>query len=158
MEETTIYFSEIPAPITNMPYGLNKYSLIRFPVGDDIPCKLHKIKIRSGKFVMVFRSGPYRTEQGFVSKARYTEKESTLAEHMEWIRFLVQNGESVSDLPDFIYTHSGRTPSKDKEYLLKLSTKLGNFLSSKDVILLSTYLDLNVTPSKVIPQGRIKFM
>jgi len=158
MEETTIYFSDIPAPVTPMPDGMNRYSHICFPVGDDIPCKLHKIKVSGDRFVMVFRSGPYRTVDGFVSKARYTQKESTLSEHMEWIKFLVQNGESVSDLPDFIYSHSGRTYFKDKEYLLKLSTKLGNFLSSKDVILLSTYIDLDVTPSKVIPQGTIKFI
>jgi hypothetical protein len=153
MEPTILYISE--KKMEPLPEGCEIYRYNRFPIGDDIECKVHKILVYEDSFVIIFRTGPYLTQDGFDIKARYTEDRHPLSEHMRWIKFLFENGVSLESLPDFIYTAAVRDKDKDKKYLLQLCTLLGNFFKEK-IVILSTWLDLSTSPAVVRVQGKIK--
>jgi hypothetical protein len=152
MEPTILYISE--KKMQPLPEGCEIYRYHRFPVGNNVECQVHKILVYPDKFTIVFRTGPYMTSDGFDIKARYLEDTHPLVRHMYWIKFLFENGVSLDSLPDFIYTAADRTALKDKEYLLKLCTLLGNFFKDR-IVILSTWMDLSVIPNKVKIQGEI---
>lgn len=153
MEATTIYISK--PTVEPVPESIRGKLNRRFPTGENIPCRLHKIVVHVDKFVLVFRSGPYDYGDGYITKASFLEKEVTLSKHLKWISFLSENHVSLESLPDFFYSAPGRTKEKDKEYLEKLSLLIGDFFSNK-VVYIDTYLDPNYIPYKVKPCSKIK--